>query len=76
MRVPAEEPPNQGPTKAPGDVRDQQGADGGHAASEAATAAALATMLDRVAGSERATRDVLLQGTLVVRHSCGSRPPP
>jgi GntR family transcriptional regulator, arabinose operon transcriptional repressor len=35
-------------------------------------AAALAAMLDRVAGSDLATRDVLLQGTLVVRQSCGS----
>ncbi len=35
-------------------------------------AAALAAMLDRVAGSDLATRDVLLQGTLVVRQSCGA----
>jgi GntR family transcriptional regulator of arabinose operon len=39
-------------------------------------AAALAAMLDRVAGSDLATRDVLLQGTLVVRQSCGGRQPP
>jgi GntR family transcriptional regulator of arabinose operon len=36
-------------------------------------AAALAAMLDRIAGSDLATRDVLLQGKLVVRLSCGSR---
>jgi DNA-binding LacI/PurR family transcriptional regulator len=36
-------------------------------------AAALAAMLDRVAGSDLATRDILLQGTLVIRQSCGSR---
>jgi DNA-binding LacI/PurR family transcriptional regulator len=35
-------------------------------------AAALAAMLDRVAGSDLATRDILLQGTLVIRQSCGS----
>jgi DNA-binding LacI/PurR family transcriptional regulator len=38
-------------------------------------AAALAVMLDRVAGSDLATRDVLLQGTLVIRQSCGPRQP-
>jgi GntR family transcriptional regulator of arabinose operon len=38
-------------------------------------AAALAAMLDRVTGSDLATRDVLLQGTLVVRRSCGSSLP-
>ena len=36
-------------------------------------AAALAAMLDRVAGADLATRDVLLHGTLVVRRSCGAR---
>ena len=35
-------------------------------------AAALAAMLDRVGGSDLATRDILLRGTLVVRRSCGS----
>lgn len=35
-------------------------------------AAALAAMLDRVAHRERATRDVLLHGELVVRRSCGA----
>jgi DNA-binding LacI/PurR family transcriptional regulator len=35
-------------------------------------AAALAAMLDRVAGSDLPTRDILLQGTLVVRRSCGA----
>jgi DNA-binding LacI/PurR family transcriptional regulator len=34
-------------------------------------AAALAVMLDRVAQRERATRDILLHGELVVRRSCG-----
>jgi DNA-binding LacI/PurR family transcriptional regulator len=38
-------------------------------------AAALAAMLDRVAGSDLPTRDILLQGTLVVRQSCGSAGP-
>jgi GntR family transcriptional regulator of arabinose operon len=35
-------------------------------------AAALAAMLDRVAGAELPTRDILLHGTLIVRRSCGS----
>jgi DNA-binding LacI/PurR family transcriptional regulator len=35
-------------------------------------AAALAAMLDRVAGAELPTRDILLHGTLVVRASCGA----
>jgi DNA-binding LacI/PurR family transcriptional regulator len=35
-------------------------------------AAALAAMLDRVAQRERATRDILLHGELVVRRSCGA----
>jgi DNA-binding LacI/PurR family transcriptional regulator len=35
-------------------------------------AAALAAMLDRVAGVDLPTRDILLHGTLVVRASCGS----
>jgi len=35
-------------------------------------AAALAAMLDRVAGADLPARDILLQGTLVVRRSCGS----
>jgi GntR family transcriptional regulator, arabinose operon transcriptional repressor len=35
-------------------------------------AAALAAMLDRVSGSDLATRDILLLGTLVVRRSCGA----
>jgi GntR family transcriptional regulator of arabinose operon len=35
-------------------------------------AAALAAMLDRLAGSDLPPRDILLQGTLVVRRSCGS----
>jgi GntR family transcriptional regulator of arabinose operon len=34
-------------------------------------AAALAAMLDRVAGADLPTRDILLHGTLVVRGSCG-----
>jgi DNA-binding LacI/PurR family transcriptional regulator len=34
-------------------------------------AAALAAMLERVAGADVPTRDILLQGTLVVRGSCG-----
>jgi DNA-binding LacI/PurR family transcriptional regulator len=38
-------------------------------------AAALVVMLDQAAGSDGATRDVLLQGTLVVRKSCGSPHP-
>jgi len=37
-------------------------------------AAALAAMLDRVAGTELPTRDILLHGTLVVRASCGAAP--
>jgi DNA-binding LacI/PurR family transcriptional regulator len=35
-------------------------------------AAALAAMLDRMAGADLPTRDVLLRGTLVVRRSCGA----
>lgn len=35
-------------------------------------AAALAAMLDRVAGAELPTRDILLHGTLIVRRSCGA----
>jgi hypothetical protein len=35
-------------------------------------AAALAAMLDRVSGGEPPPRDILLQGTLIVRRSCGS----
>jgi DNA-binding LacI/PurR family transcriptional regulator len=35
-------------------------------------ATALAAMLDRVAGADLPARDILLQGTLVVRRSCGS----
>jgi DNA-binding LacI/PurR family transcriptional regulator len=35
-------------------------------------AAALAAMLDRVAGADLPTRDILLHGTLVVRKSCGA----
>jgi GntR family transcriptional regulator of arabinose operon len=35
-------------------------------------AAALSAMLDRVAGADLPTRDILLQGTLVVRASCGA----
>jgi DNA-binding LacI/PurR family transcriptional regulator len=35
-------------------------------------AAALAAMLDRVAGAGLPTRDILLHGTLVVRRSCGA----
>lgn len=35
-------------------------------------AVALATMLDRVSGTELPARDILLQGTLVVRQSCGA----
>jgi GntR family transcriptional regulator of arabinose operon len=35
-------------------------------------AAALAAMLDRVAGGELPTRDILLHGTLIVRRSCGA----
>jgi DNA-binding LacI/PurR family transcriptional regulator len=35
-------------------------------------AAALAAMLDRVAGGDLPTRDILLHGTLVVRRSCGA----
>jgi DNA-binding LacI/PurR family transcriptional regulator len=35
-------------------------------------AAALAAMLDRIAGSDLPTRDILLQGTLIVRLSCGA----
>jgi GntR family transcriptional regulator, arabinose operon transcriptional repressor len=35
-------------------------------------AAALAAMLDRVAGSDLPTRDILLHGRLVVRASCGA----
>jgi len=38
-------------------------------------AAALAAMLDRVAGADFPTRDILLHGTLVVRKSCGSVSP-
>lgn len=34
--------------------------------------AALGAMLDRVAGADLPTRDILLQGTLVVRRSCGA----
>ncbi|HEY6098857.1 MAG TPA: GntR family transcriptional regulator [Anaeromyxobacter sp.] len=36
-------------------------------------AAALAAMLDRVAGADLPTRDILLHGSLVVRRSCGAR---
>jgi DNA-binding LacI/PurR family transcriptional regulator len=39
-------------------------------------AAALAAMLDRVAQADLPTRDILLQGTLVVRRSCGAPEPP
>ncbi|HET9596746.1 MAG TPA: GntR family transcriptional regulator [Anaeromyxobacteraceae bacterium] len=39
-------------------------------------AAALAAMLDRVAGAELPTRDILLHGTLVVRASSGASPAP
>ena len=35
-------------------------------------AAALAAMLDRVAGTDLPTRDILLHGSLVVRRSCGA----
>jgi GntR family transcriptional regulator, arabinose operon transcriptional repressor len=35
-------------------------------------AAALAAMLDRVAGADLPTRDILLHGTLIVRKSCGA----
>ena len=35
-------------------------------------AAALAAMLDRVAGGDLPTRDILLHGTLIVRRSCGA----
>ncbi len=35
-------------------------------------AAALAAMLDRVAGADLPTRDILLHGSLVVRSSCGA----
>jgi GntR family transcriptional regulator, arabinose operon transcriptional repressor len=35
-------------------------------------AAALAAMLDRVAGADLPTRDILLHGNLVVRRSCGN----
>ena len=35
-------------------------------------AAALAAMLDRVAGADLPTRDILLHGALIVRHSCGA----
>jgi len=38
-------------------------------------AAAMAAMLDRVAGGDLPTRDILLQGTLVVRRSCGTSEP-
>jgi GntR family transcriptional regulator of arabinose operon len=38
-------------------------------------AAALAAMLDRVAGAELPTRDILLHGTLIVRRSCGAPTP-
>jgi GntR family transcriptional regulator of arabinose operon len=38
-------------------------------------AAALAAMLDRVAGGELPTRDILLHGTLIVRRSCGAPEP-
>jgi GntR family transcriptional regulator, arabinose operon transcriptional repressor len=37
-------------------------------------AAALAAMLDRVAGSSLPTRDILLHGPLIVRQSCGAAP--
>jgi GntR family transcriptional regulator, arabinose operon transcriptional repressor len=37
-------------------------------------AAALAAMMDRVAGADLPTRDILLTGTLVVRASCGAPP--
>jgi len=36
-------------------------------------AAALGAMLERVAGTDLPTRDILLHGTLVVRHSCGAK---
>jgi len=39
-------------------------------------AVALAAMLDRVAGVDLATRDILLKGTLVVRRSCGATEAP
>jgi DNA-binding LacI/PurR family transcriptional regulator len=39
-------------------------------------AAALAAMLDRVTGADLPTRDILLQGTLIVRRSCGAPEPP
>ncbi len=39
-------------------------------------AAALAAMLDRVAGADLPTRDILLQGSLVVRRSCGAQAQP
>jgi DNA-binding LacI/PurR family transcriptional regulator len=35
-------------------------------------AVALSAMLDRVAGAELPTRDILLHGSLVVRGSCGT----
>ena len=35
-------------------------------------AAALAAMLDRIAGGDLPTRDILLHGTLIVRKSCGA----
>ena len=35
-------------------------------------AAAMAAMLDRVAGGDLPTRDILLHGTLIVRRSCGA----
>jgi DNA-binding LacI/PurR family transcriptional regulator len=35
-------------------------------------AAAMAAMLDRVAGADLPTRDILLHGSLVVRRSCGA----
>jgi DNA-binding LacI/PurR family transcriptional regulator len=38
-------------------------------------AAALAAMLDRVAGADLPTRDILLHGSLVVRRSCGAHEP-
>lgn len=38
-------------------------------------AAALAAMLDRVAGGDLPTRDILLHGTLIVRRSCGAPEP-
>jgi GntR family transcriptional regulator of arabinose operon len=37
-------------------------------------AAAMAAMLDRVAGADLPTRDILLHGTLIVRRSCGAPP--